>query len=176
MPTVAVYVLLAALVAPAMVEAGVTQMAAHLFVLYFGMMSFITPPVAVAAFAAATIAGADPFRTGFTSMRFGWIAYIIPFLFCYSPTLIMQGSWGAIALDFSTALAGVWLISAGVVGYALTPLPAFARAIYIVAGAMLLTPVGLWSHAHWLNAAGLAIGAAMLARDAAARKAATVAG
>ncbi|MBM3607967.1 MAG: TRAP transporter fused permease subunit, partial [Alphaproteobacteria bacterium] len=85
MPTIAVYVLLAALVAPAMMELGVQPMAAHLFVLYFGMMSFITPPVAVAAFAAATIAKADPFRTGFTSMRFGWIAYIIPFLFCFSP-------------------------------------------------------------------------------------------
>lgn len=71
MPTIGVYVLLAALVAPAMVEAGVSQMAAHLFVLYFGMMSFITPPVAVAAFAAASIAKGDPFRTAFTAMRLG---------------------------------------------------------------------------------------------------------
>jgi TRAP-type uncharacterized transport system fused permease subunit len=85
MPTVAVYVLLAALIAPAMTESGVMPMAAHMFVLYFGMMSFVTPPVAVAAFAAASIGKTDPFRTGFESMRFGWVAYIVPFLFVYSP-------------------------------------------------------------------------------------------
>lgn len=175
MPTIAVYVLLAALVAPAMVEAGVVPIAAHLFVLYFGMMSFITPPVAVAAFAAATIARADPFRTGFTSMRFGWIAYIIPFLFCYSPSLIMQGSWGSILLDFSTALAAVWLVSAGVVGFALTRLNAARRVAYIVAGACLLVPTGLWSHAHWLNGIGAIIGAALLLFEARERKSARTA-
>jgi len=170
MPTIAVYVLLAALVAPAMMELGVQPMAAHLFVLYFGMMSFITPPVAVAAFAAATIAKADPFRTGFTSMRFGWIAYIIPFLFCFSPTLIMQGTWGAIALDFVTALAGVWLISAGVAGYALSHLKPPMRTGYIIAGALLLKPAGLIGGGVLFNLAGLVLGAALLAYEITMRR------
>jgi TRAP transporter 4TM/12TM fusion protein len=170
MPTIAVYVLLAALVAPAMVEAGVPPMAAHLFVLYFGMMSFITPPVAVAAFAAATIAKADPFRTGFTSMRFGWIAYIIPFLFCYSPTLIMQGAWSAIALDFVTALAGVWLISAGVVGFALTRLNAGMRLAYIISGALLLKPAALFGGGGWFNFAGLIMAVALIAFEISTRR------
>ena len=91
MPTVGVYVLLAALVAPALIEVGIPDLAAHLFVLYFGMMSMTTPPVAIAAFTAASIAQADPMRTGLAGVRFGWSAYIVPFLFVSSPTLLMQG-------------------------------------------------------------------------------------
>jgi TRAP transporter 4TM/12TM fusion protein len=163
MPTVAVYVLLAALVAPAMVEAGVLPEAAHLFVLYFGMMSFITPPVAVAAFAAASIAKADPFRTGFTAMRFGWAAYIVPFLFVYSPELILIGRPEKIAFDIATAFAGIWLISAGFVGYALRPLGAVARASFIVAGSCLLIPLSFFAYALYLNIAGALAAALLLA-------------
>ncbi len=165
MPTIGVYVLLAALVAPAMVEAGVTPMAAHMFVLYFGMMSFITPPVAVAAFAAATIAKADPFRTGFTAMRFGWIAYIVPFLFAYSPSLIMDAPWYKIALDGTTALASIWLISAGVVGYGLRPMDPASRATFAIGGAMMLIPSGLFASAIWVTLAGVVISAALVSRE-----------
>src|SRR5690606_3170610 len=84
LPTVGVYVLLAALVAPSLVEVGVQPIAAHMFVMYFGMMSMITPPICIAAFAAASVAGADAMRTGFTATRFGWTAFIVPFLFVYS--------------------------------------------------------------------------------------------
>ncbi len=94
MPTTGVYVLLAALVAPSLVEAGVAKLSAHMFILYFGMMSMITPPIALAAFAAATISRADPMRTGYVAMRMGWVAYVIPFLFVLSPTLIMIGNPG----------------------------------------------------------------------------------
>ncbi len=170
MPTIGVYVLLAALVAPAMVEAGVSPMAAHLFVLYFGMMSFITPPVAVAAFAAASIAKADPFRTGFTSMRFGWMAYIVPFLFAFSPTLIMEGEPWRIVFDVLTALASIWLISAGVVGYGLRMLNPGERAINIVAGAMLLIPASLFATAIWINFAGVALGGTLIARELVTRR------
>jgi TRAP transporter 4TM/12TM fusion protein len=163
MPTVAVYVLLAALVAPAMVEAGVLPEAAHLFVLYFGMMSFITPPVAVASFAAASIAKADPFRTGFTAMRFGWAAYIVPFLFVYSPELILIGRPEKIAFDIVTAFAGIWMISAGFVGYALLPLGALARWGFVVAGACLLIPLSFFSHALYLNIAGAVAAGLLLA-------------
>jgi TRAP transporter 4TM/12TM fusion protein len=165
MPTIAVYVLLASLVAPAMVEAGVLPVAAHLFVLYFGMMSFVTPPVAVAAFAAASVAKADPFRTGFTAMRFGWVAYIVPFLFVYSPTLILVGSLDHIVIDFATALASIWLISAGFVGYALRPLAAWERGAFIAAGAFLLMPIALFPLAIYFNAAGLIAGAALVGRE-----------
>ena len=165
MPTIGVYVLLAALVAPAMVEAGVTPMAAHMFVLYFGMMSFITPPVAVAAFAAASIAKADPFRTGFTSMQFGWIAYIVPFLFAYSPSLIMDGPWHRILLDASTALASIWLISAGVVGFGLRKMGWGERALFILGGVMMLIPTGLFPSAIWVTLAGVAVSALLLARE-----------
>jgi TRAP transporter 4TM/12TM fusion protein len=165
MPTVAVYVLLAALVAPAMVEAGVLPVAAHLFVLYFGMMSFVTPPVAVAAFAAASLAKADPFRTGFTAMRFGWVAYIIPFLFVYSPELILVGRPEMIMFDVATALVAIWLVSAGFVAYALRPLAAAERAIFILAGLLLLIPLSLFEYSIYLNVAGLAIASVLMARQ-----------
>ena len=87
LPTLAVYVMLAILVAPALVKVGVPAMAAHLFILYFGIMSLITPPIATAAFVAATIAKTDPMAAGWTAMRFGWASYIVPFLFVYSPAL-----------------------------------------------------------------------------------------
>ncbi|MEJ2378287.1 MAG: TRAP transporter fused permease subunit, partial [Pseudolabrys sp.] len=85
LPTVGVYVLLATLVAPSLVQVGVKPMAAHLYVMYFGMMSMITPPIAIAAFAAASVAKSDPMRTGFAATRFGWTAFIVPVLFVYSP-------------------------------------------------------------------------------------------
>jgi TRAP transporter 4TM/12TM fusion protein len=169
MPTIAVYVLLAALVAPAMVEAGVLPQAAHLFVLYFGMMSFITPPVAVAAFAAASIAKSDPFHTGFTAMRFGWAAYIVPFLFVYSPELILVGRPEMIAFDIATAFGAIWLISAGFVGYALRPLAGLERWTFILSGALLLIPLSMFSYSIYLNAAGALLGVALLVRQFAQR-------
>jgi len=165
MPTVAVYVLLAALVAPALSESGVVPLAAHMFVLYFGMMSFVTPPVAVAAFAAASIAKADPFRTGFEAMRFGWVAYIVPFLFVYSPTLIMIGDPLYIAFDFATALVGIWLMSMGIVGYSMRPIGWLDRAAYIVVGAFLLAPIALFPQAIYFNVLAAVLGVALITRE-----------
>ncbi|HEX5777473.1 MAG TPA: TRAP transporter fused permease subunit [Xanthobacteraceae bacterium] len=169
MPTVAVYVLLAALIAPALSEAGVMPLAAHMFVLYFGMMSFVTPPVAVAAFAAASIAKTDPVRTGFEAMRFGWVAYIVPFLFVYSPTLIMDGNPLYIAFDFVTALGGIWLMSMGVVGYSLRPIGWLMRVAYAAAGAALLAPLALSEYVIYGNVSGLVFGALLLGREYAER-------
>jgi TRAP transporter 4TM/12TM fusion protein len=165
MPTVAVYVLLAALVAPAMSKSGVDPLAAHLFVLYFGMMSFVTPPVAVAAFAAASIGKTDPFRTGFESMRFGWVAYIVPFLFVYSPTLIMKGDPLHITIDFITAVAGIWLMSFGFVGHSIRPLNWAHRAAYMFAGCLLFAPIALFANAPYFNVAGGLFAGLLLARD-----------
>ena len=122
MPTVGVYVLLAALVAPALIEVGIPDLAAHLFVLYFGMMSMTTPPVAIAAFAAASIAQADPMRTGLAGVRFGWSAYIVPFLFVSSPTLLMQGPPLEVVLAAGTAIMGVYLVSVAVAGFMTRPI------------------------------------------------------
>jgi TRAP transporter 4TM/12TM fusion protein len=177
MPTVAVYVLLAALVAPAMSESGVIPIAAHLFVLYFGMMSFVTPPVAVAAFAAASIAKTDPFRTGFESMRFGWVAYIVPFLFVYSPTLIMNGDPLHIVFDTLTALVGIWLMSMGFLGYSFRRIGWIDRTAFILVGAFLLAPIALFPQAIYFNIAGVILGVGFIAREyvirAQARQAAT---
>ena len=116
MPTTGVYLLLATLIAPALVQAGVEPFAAHMFVLYFGLMSMITPPVAIAAFAASSISGATPMRTGLEAMKVGWVAYVIPFMFVFSPTLLMIGQPTAIIFDVVTAIVGVFLISVGGVG------------------------------------------------------------
>ena len=117
MSTTGVYVLLAALVAPSLVEAGIEPIAAHLFILYFGMMSMITPPVAVAAFAAASIAKADPVGTGFAAVRIGWAAYIIPFLFVGTPGLLLHGPWTGTALAVVLCVVGIVAICAGIVGF-----------------------------------------------------------
>ena len=91
LPTVGVYVILATLAAPALVQAGVSPMQAHLFVLFQGILGMVTPPVALAAFAAATIAKADQWKSGWSATRMSWCAYLIPFMFAYSPALIMRG-------------------------------------------------------------------------------------
>jgi TRAP transporter 4TM/12TM fusion protein len=122
MPTVAVYVLLAALVAPAIVRLGIDPTAAHLFVLYFGMLSMITPPVAIAAFAAATLAGAGPIATALAAMRFGWPAFILPFAFAYNPALILKGSAGLIAVSLVVAIIGICCVTAAMAGWLWRPL------------------------------------------------------
>ncbi|MEQ8695825.1 MAG: TRAP transporter fused permease subunit [Bauldia litoralis] len=163
MPTVGVYVLLAALVAPALVEVGLSALGSHLFILYFGMMSMITPPICVAAFAGATIAGSDPMRTGWSAMKFGWTAYIIPFLFILSPSLLMQGETISIILAFVTAVGGVWLVSIGFVGHFAGSLSVLLRASFVVAGVALMVPVDLHPSAYWSDIFGFASGLTLVA-------------
>lgn len=165
MPTLGVYVLVAALVAPALVEVGVDIVAAHMFVLYFGMMSMITPPVAIAAFAAASLTRADPMRTGYAAVKFGWLAYVIPFLFVLSPTLILKGSPEAIALAVVTALIGVWLVSVAVAGYATRPLNGFMRLAFAASGLAALMPAGAFAGGHWVDLAGVGLGCGLTARE-----------
>lgn len=117
MPTSGVYVLLAALVAPSLVEAGIHAMAAHLFILYFGMMSMITPPVALAAFAAATITGEDQMKTGIAAMRVGWAAFLLPFIFVASPALLFEGSAIEIASNFAVSTIGIGAVTIAIVGF-----------------------------------------------------------
>jgi len=151
MPTSGVYVLLATLVAPSLVEAGIQPIAAHLFILYFGMMSMITPPVALAAFAAATITKENPLSTGFAAMRIGWAAFIIPFAFVVSPALLMDGSALDIVLVGVLSAAGIFSITAGIVGYYSRHLGMALRLLFVALGIIAL-PLGFMSVAeilHW---------------------------
>ena len=161
MPTLGVYVLLASLVAPALVEVGVDQMAAHLFVLYYGMMSMITPPIAIAAFAAASLTRADPMRTALAACRFGWLAYVIPFLIVASPTLIMRGAPTEIAVDVVTAFAGVWLVSVALMGFFVRALGAGARLLFAVSGFAAPIPVAAFEGAAIVTSAGVTLGVAL---------------
>lgn len=117
MPTTAVYVLLATLIAPSLIDAGVPKLAAHMFILYFGMLSMITPPVALAAFAAANISKAGVMETAWAACLIGWTKFALPIMFVLSPTLLLIGTPGQIATDTITALIGVYFVTIGIVGF-----------------------------------------------------------
>jgi TRAP-type uncharacterized transport system fused permease subunit len=144
------------------VEAGIDQIAAHLFILYFGMMSMITPPVALAAFAAATISKTPPLATGLAAMRIGWAAFILPFLFVASPALLMQGGWDDIARDFALSAVGVGAVTAGIVGYWGRRLGLAARAGLTILGFLAL-PLGFLDMGAPPHAAGALAAAALMA-------------
>ena len=113
MPTAAVYIVLSVVLAPAVIEMGVPVLAAHLFIFYFGLLSMITPPVAVASFVAAGIAEASLWRTSFTAIKLGIAAYFLPFLFVYNDSLLLRGTWVEILLIFLTCLvSGLMIASA----------------------------------------------------------------
>ncbi|WP_181295520.1 TRAP transporter fused permease subunit [Pseudomonas sp. Q2-TVG4-2] len=118
MTVTAAYIFLAVALAPALIQGGgMDPMAVHMFILYWGMLSFITPPVALGAFAAATVAGARPMETGLQAMRLGSVIYFIPFLFVLNPALIMQGPVWEIALVFCQAVVGIVLFASAMQGY-----------------------------------------------------------
>lgn len=156
LPTVGVYLLLASLAAPPLVELGLQPMAAHLFVLYFGMLSMLTPPVAIAAFVAANMAKAPPMATGWEAVRIAWPAYLIPFLFAFSPALLLEGTFLDVAATLVTAGVGVYFVTAGFVGFLIKPLSAAMRLISITGGFCVLLPWGVAPGAVWINALGLA--------------------
>ncbi len=170
LPTIGVYVMLAVLVAPALVKVGVDPLAAHLFILYFGMMSLITPPVAPAAYVAAAIAGSPSMATGWTAMRFGWSSYIVPFLFIYSPAILMKGSVWDIAVVTLTSLFGIWLICAAMVGYFTRVLPWPPRIGFVAAGLMLLSPHQASNLMLAINITGAALGMALIGYELKTRK------
>ena len=117
MTVTAAYIFLAVVLAPALVSQDLNALSVHLFILYWAMLSYITPPVALGAYAAASIAEANPLKTGFAAMRLGSVIYIIPFIFVLDVAFILQGSWYASAHVFAEAIFGVWLMCAGLQGY-----------------------------------------------------------
>ncbi|MCE7029969.1 TRAP transporter permease [Jiella avicenniae] len=155
MPTVGVYILLATLVAPALVEVGVPVIAAHLFVFYFGLLSMITPPVALASFAAANIAGASSWATSIESMKLAWPAYIVPFLFIFSPALTFDGTWLQVVWTLATAILGIYMVTAAIVGFFRRDLNMGERAAIGVAGVLALMPAGLMPGFIWTDVVGV---------------------
>ncbi|WP_223426577.1 TRAP transporter permease [Tateyamaria pelophila] len=157
LPTVGVYLLLASLAAPPLVELGLQPMAAHLFVLYFGMLSMLTPPVAIAAFVAANMAKAQPMPTAIEAVRIGWPAYLIPFFFAASPALLFDGPLWLVAATTTKALVGVYAITGAIVGYIRRDLSGAERVTVAAFGLAILCPWEAFAGAIWLNALGLAL-------------------
>jgi len=137
------YIFLAVTMAPAVIEIGhLNVLAVHLFIVYYAMISVITPPVALAAFVAASLAGADPMRTGLQAMRLGIVIYFIPFFFIFNPALIMQGTIKEGLFLFALALPGISLLAAGLEGYLwwVGKIGRISRLVLFVAGFLIVFP------------------------------------
>jgi TRAP transporter 4TM/12TM fusion protein len=165
MPTVSVYVLTATLLAPSLIKLGVTPMAAHMFVMYFGMLSMITPPVAIAAYAAANIAGVSGWQTGWTAVVVGWSTFCIPFLFVLEPSLLLDGPIALSAWHFARNIVGIFVGTAAIVGFALTPLSPVRRCLFGAAAVAIVLPPNAFLGAGVLDWIGLGAGAVLVAAD-----------
>lgn len=153
LPTTAKYIVLASMAAPAIQKFGVPILAAHMFIFYYGIIADLTPPVALAAYAGAGIAGANPMRTGFTALRLAVAGFLIPYFFVYSPELLMiNASLANTTAPVVTAIAGTVLLSFAAAGYWMRSLNMLERAI-LFGGALLLIQPG------WItDVSGAAIG------------------
>jgi TRAP transporter 4TM/12TM fusion protein len=170
MPTTAIYLLVSIIAAPPLIKLGINPLAAHMYVFYFGIVSLITPPVAIAAFVAANLAGASPMATAVTAVRLGWTALVVPVMFVLSPNLIMQGDALDIIMAFVTAVAGVWVTTCGIQGYFNRPLGVIWRTGFIVAGIMLLIPSQSFSGAIYVEITGIALAVILIGREMLAKR------
>ncbi|WP_299962985.1 TRAP transporter fused permease subunit [uncultured Roseobacter sp.] len=150
MPTTAAYAVAASVVAPGLVQLGIPALTAHFFVFYFAVVSAITPPVALASYAAAGISGANPMATSVASFKVGIAAFIVPFMFFYNSALLMDGSWFEVLRAGATAIFGVFLLSSGVQGWwagARAALPIRAGlvivALFMIEGGLLSDVIGI---------------------------------
>ena len=142
LPTTVLYIILSTIIAPALIALGAEKLQAHMFVFYFGCMSSITPPVALAAFGAAPIAKAPYTKIGWTAFRFGLVAFIIPYMFMYSPGLLFIGAWHEILLAFISSLIGTAALAYGIQGQLITKANVFVR-LGLFASSLLLIKQGL---------------------------------
>ncbi|MBN8410653.1 TRAP transporter permease [Halomonas cupida] len=150
MPTTAAYAVAASVVAPGLQQIGISPLVSHFFVFYYAVLSAITPPVALAGYAAAAISNTNALKTAATSFKFGLAAFIVPFMFFYSPALLMQGAWWEIVRVAVTASIGIYLLAAALQGYFLAaPVGLVARlvlgvaALAMIAGGLVTDLVGL---------------------------------
>jgi TRAP transporter 4TM/12TM fusion protein len=140
MPTTPAYIILTALLVPAIIKLGVVPPAAHMFALYFAVLSAITPPVALAVYAAAGIAKADLWKSGWAAVKIGAAGFIVPFMCVYEPALLMIGTWPQVIQAFMTASFGILMFAAGLHGYFLTATRSWQRALLIGGGLLLIDP------------------------------------
>jgi TRAP transporter 4TM/12TM fusion protein len=144
LPTTALYIMLATVAQPALGNLGVPPLAAHLFVLYYGVISEITPPVCASAYAAAGIAGANPFKTGVSAFTLGIAKLLVPMVFVYSPAMLIvidsYFTWEAFLVTSITCGVGVFMLATSVAAYFLAPMPGIARAAMALAGILLVAP------------------------------------
>ena len=143
-PTTANYVIMASMVAPILMNSlSIPVLAAHMFVFYFGIVADITPPVALAAYAGSAIAKSNPMKTGVTATRLAITAFIVPYIFAFSPEMLIIGSdkpWYEIVLLVVTALCGIFIVSAGMEGYLLRPMPWWQRILALAGGLCMIIP------------------------------------
>jgi TRAP transporter 4TM/12TM fusion protein len=165
MPTISVYVLTATLLAPSLVKLGVSPMAAHMYVMYFGMLSMITPPVAIAAYAAANIARVSGWTTGWVAAVVGWSTFFIPFLFVLEPALLADGSLAAILWNVVRNLLGIYVGTAGIVGYGFTLLSLPHRLLYGASALAILIPPNTFPGAEMVDWIGLGVAAVVVTFD-----------
>jgi TRAP-type uncharacterized transport system fused permease subunit len=138
LPTTAAYLILATVVAPALADMGVPLLTAHMFVFFFGCVSTITPPVALASYVAAGVAQADINEVGWTAFRYGFVCYLLPFAFFYGPGLLAQGAAWEIAAAFLSGIIGVFFLATAIVGYFRSHLTSIGRAVACSAGILLV--------------------------------------
>ncbi|MEE8396534.1 MAG: TRAP transporter fused permease subunit [bacterium] len=166
MPTASVYILLAVLIAPALEELGLFPLSAHLFIFYFGLLSMITPPVAIASYAAAALAGSEPVRTGWESVRLGAMAYVIPFIFVYSPELLLVGEAGDIVWAIASTALGALFLGVGLTGFFTRNLLLPQRALYIASAGALFVNHGFHEGGGiWINCGGALVGLSLMALE-----------
>jgi TRAP transporter 4TM/12TM fusion protein len=164
MPTTPAYIIMTALLVPAIIKLGVIEPAAHMFAFYFAILSAITPPVALAVFAAAGIAKADLWSAGWAAVKIGFAGFVVPFMFVYEPGLLMIGDWPTIVISFIAATLGIILFAAGLHGYLVARAGPWERAALIVAGLLLIKP-GIYT-----DIAGVVLGGAILAYQLSTRR------
>jgi TRAP transporter 4TM/12TM fusion protein len=140
LPTTAVYLTLAIIVAPGLVQMGVPKIAAHMFIFYMGVTSDLTPPTCLSPFAAAAIAGSPPMATAWQAMRLGAVLFIVPFMFVYSPELLLIGSWPEILLASGRAVVGIFCLAAGLQGWLRCRATPLDRTLLIAAGILFVVP------------------------------------
>ncbi|MBG87376.1 MAG: hypothetical protein CMO80_10805 [Verrucomicrobiales bacterium] len=146
LPSAVCYLLMATLIGPVLSKLGVPPLAAHLFIFYFGMMSMVTPPVALAAYATSSIAGSKIMQTGFAAFRFALVGFTLPFMFVYRPALLMlapEGGTLSIVHAVLAAVCGIVCLAAGLAGYLFSPLATHLRVAMFVGAALALFPGGL---------------------------------
>ncbi|MCR4442015.1 MAG: TRAP transporter permease [Peptococcaceae bacterium] len=145
LPSIPAYIITATMAAPALSKLGIEPLVSHMFVFYFGMLANLTPPVALAAFAGAGIAGSDPARTGFQAVKLALAGFIVPYIFVYSPSLMLLNTtlFNAIVVT-ATAMVGVVALAAAVEGYLLTVLNPLGR-LMLFCGSLCLIKPGIWT-------------------------------